>query len=501
MAAVFGKPAMQTETTTKPAKPMLPGGQDRYAGLAATLAGLGGMKPPAGDPFANWFGGMKPPTGSVGFTDSVGGGMKPPASATTSDGTALWGVGSGAFSGMKPPAGATGFAAGPWGDSKPGAGMTMAQAFDSGVGAKPVNGFTMANGSDFGKQPMSAPGMEKGGLQTPPVNDALVPPPAAPQAGPVAPPGYHYSPTGQLLLGAGPATPPPPAAPGAPAAPGMTAGPQGWGTTGTYGDSLGVGEGLPGITTTGVDYSTLPGLDTDFSAMGDRVRNAMFQRTSGLLNPEHERARTATAQRLANQGIVEGSERWNEEMDRLDQQRALSLERAGLDADLASGDEMGRLFSQALAARQQLGGERERGADRTYSQSLGVRGQLAGERLQRAGIDANIAAANASAGAAAEGHRLRAAEAAAANDLARARLGMDLDEQGFSQWLRSGQFAREGVNLPNFGTPIPLDVTGAAGIAQQGANANAANDAARRSGMWSLAGTLLGGAFGKKGYQ
>jgi hypothetical protein len=388
MAAVFGKPAMQTEATVRPRKPMLPGGQDRYADLAATVAG---MKPPAG-----------------------------------------------------------------------------------------------ANGLDSAA-PM-APGMEKSS-----------PPPAAPAA-PQAPPGYHYSPTGQLLLGAGPATPPP-AAPAAPQSPGMTAGPQGWGTTGTYGDSLGVGEGLPGITTTGVDYSTLPGLDTDFSAMGDRVRNAMFQRTSGLLNPEHERARTATAQRLANQGIVEGSERWNEEMDRLDQQRALSLERAGLDADLASGDEMGRLFSQALSARQQLGGERERGADRTYSQSLGVRGQLAGERLQRAGIDANIAAANASAGAAAEGHRLRAAEAAAANDLARARLGMDLDEQGFSQWLRSGQFAREGVNLPNFGTPIPLDVTGAAGIAQRGANARASNDAAARAGYWGLAGTLLNGAFGKKGYQ
>lgn len=281
---------------------------------------------------------------------------------------------------------------------------------------------------------------------------------------------------------------------------GQSFGPQGFGSN-VVNDPNSPLRGLPGIDNTTVDYATLPGLEEDFTGMGDRVRSALFQRTSGLLNPEHERAREATAQRLANAGIPEGSERWNEEMDRLDQQRALSLERAGLDADVAAGDEMGRLFQMALARRQQLGGERERGADRAYSQTLGTRAQFAGERLGQAGIDANIAAANAQAGATASGHALQAAQAAAANDIARGRLGLDADEQAFTQWLRSGQFAREGVNMPNFGTPIPLDVTGAAGVAQSGANARTADDAARRAGYWGLAGTLLNGAFGKKGYQ
>lgn len=283
-------------------------------------------------------------------------------------------------------------------------------------------------------------------------------------------------------------------------------GSQGYGST-VVNDPNSPLQGLPGITQTSVDYSTLPGLDTDFSAMGDRVRNAMFQRTSGLLNPEHERARAATASRLANQGIVEGSERWNEEMDRLDQQRSLSLERAGLDADMAAGDELGRLFGQALAARQQLGGERERGADRTFGQSLGIRSQFANERLDQGRTDASIAAANAQAGATASGHALQAAQAAAANDIARGRLGLEQDEQAFSQWLRAGQFARGGVNTPQFGTPIPLDVTGAAGVAQQGANAQAGADAARNAGYWGLAAQLLGpmlgsgkGAGGKIGY-
>lgn len=265
-------------------------------------------------------------------------------------------------------------------------------------------------------------------------------------------------------------------------------------------------EGLPGIDTTTVDYNTLPGLDTDFSAMGDRVRNARFSRTTGLLNPEYDRARESTAQRLANAGIVEGSERWTEEMGRLDQQRDLSLERSSLDADIASGDEMSRLFTQALQARQQIGGERERGADRRYTQTLGARGQLAGERLTQGGIDAQIAAANAQAGATASGHALQAAQAAAANDIARGRLGLDQDEQGFSQWLRAGTFARGGVNMPDFGTPIPLDVTGAAGVAQSGANAAAQTDASRNAGYAAIAAQLLGqygkgGNGGKVGYQ
>lgn len=347
---------------------------------------------------------------------------------------------------------------------------------------------------------------------TPTFNDAPLPMDAAPSAGGYAGPTFK---PGQTLTAdqlpdwerwraAGmPGTPAAqmPQAPGASAPQaGQATGPQGFGSN-VVNDPNSPLRGLPGIDNTTVDYATLPGLEEDFSGMGDRVRSALFQRTSGLLNPEHERAREATAQRLANAGIPEGSERWNEEMDRLDQQRSLSLERAGLDADVAAGDEMGRLFQMALARRQQLGGERERGADRAYSQTLGTRAQFAGERLGQAGIDANIAAANAQAGATASGHALQAAQAAAANDIARGRLGLDADEQAFSQWLRSGQFAREGVNMPDFGTPIPLDVTGAAGVAQSGANARTADDAARRAGYWGLAGTLLNGAFGKKGYQ
>ena len=397
-------------------------------------------------------------------------------------------------------------------------------------GPKPVSAWPGASGDTM--KPMGAPSMGsatagpeamlKGATMpgefaisapTPTFNDAPLPMDAAPSAGGYAGPTFK---PGQTLTAdqlpdwerwraAGmPGTPAAqmPQAPGAVAPPsaGQSFGPQGFGSS-VVNDPNSPLRGLPGIDNTTVDYATLPGLEEDFSGMGDRVRSALFQRTSGLLNPEHERAREATAQRLANAGIPEGSERWNEEMDRLDQQRSLSLERAGLDADVAAGDEMGRLFQMALARRQQLGGERERGADRAYSQTLGTRAQFAGERLGQAGIDANIAAANAQAGATASGHALQAAQAAAANDIARGRLGLDADEQAFTQWLRSGQFAREGVNMPNFGTPIPLDVTGAAGVAQSGANARTADAAARRSGYWGLAGTILSGMFGKKGYQ
>ena len=354
-------------------------------------------------------------------------------------------------------------------------------------------------------------------------NDAM-PPPGTPPAR-QAPPGYYFAENGQMLLGSAPGAAPgvPGAAPVGPApatndamappAQAFDSGANPMGGQGWLGSQVGAEtgpNGLPGITTTQVDYSTLPGLDTDFGAQGDRVRNAMFQRVSGLVNPEHERARTATAARLANQGIPEGSERWNEEMNRLDEQRAMSLERAGLDADISAGDQMAQLFGQALAARQTLGGERERGADRTYAQTLGARSQLAGERLTTRGqdvqdrasqrsADASMAAANAQAGATASGHALQAATAQAANDIARARLGLDAGNQDFTQWLLASQFARGGVPGSNMGTPIPLDVTGAAGVAQSGANAAAGQRASETGGYMDLAGLLLGSAFGGRG--
>lgn len=102
----------------------------------------------------------------------------------------------------------------------------------------------------------------------------------------------------------------------------------------------------------GLDFSQspkLPGVD-DFSADRTKVEDALYSR----LNPQFDRQENAMRSRLANQGITNGSEAYNNDVD--------SFNRAKNDARqqaiLAGGNEQSRLFGLGLQARQQDVGER-----------------------------------------------------------------------------------------------------------------------------------------------
>jgi hypothetical protein len=78
---------------------------------------------------------------------------------------------------------------------------------------------------------------------------------------------------------------------------------------------------------------------------------------------------------------------------------------------------------------------------------------------------------------------------------------MTQDSTDFNQLMALINSSRGGVNVPNFGSPQPLDVSGANGIASGNANANAGRNASDNASLAGLGGALLGGYFrGNNGY-
>ena len=121
--------------------------------------------------------------------------------------------------------------------------------------------------------------------------------------------------------------------------------------------------------------SKLPSAD-DFSEDSSRVEKATFDRAMGLLGPTFAREENDTRSRLANQGIMEGSEAFKRDFDDFNSRRSESQNRAALDAVGAGRAEQGRLFGQALQTGQQ-----------GFQQNLGRRSQLYNELASLIGLN------------------------------------------------------------------------------------------------------------------
>ena len=121
----------------------------------------------------------------------------------------------------------------------------------------------------------------------------------------------------------------------------------------------------------GLNPQGLPGLPgaNDFSAERQRVEDAYLSR----FNTDVSRQEADIGSRLNAQGLQQGSEAWDREMQRLDRQR-VDARNAAIQA---GGAEQSRLFNQAAQARGQLFGE-----DVTKGQFANqAQGQLFGQNL------------------------------------------------------------------------------------------------------------------------
>ena len=113
-------------------------------------------------------------------------------------------------------------------------------------------------------------------------------------------------------------------------------------------------EGLPEFSSE-LDFSglaALPGID-DFSADARRVQEASFQNAVGLLSPEFERQEDRLRQTLANQGLPIGSEAFEGEFDRFNEQQNRAISDAAFRSIGAGSAEQSRLFGLSSAARSQ----------------------------------------------------------------------------------------------------------------------------------------------------
>lgn len=93
------------------------------------------------------------------------------------------------------------------------------------------------------------------------------------------------------------------------------------------------------------DMSRLPGVDT----RNESTRQAIAQALMGRLQPAFDRDENSARTRLANQGITQGSEAWNNEMNRLTQAKNDAM----MQAQVQAGGEASRMFGDQSAARQQ----------------------------------------------------------------------------------------------------------------------------------------------------
>lgn len=143
-----------------------------------------------------------------------------------------------------------------------------------------------------------------------------------------------------------------------------------------------------------VDFSgatQLPG-NNDFSAERQRVEDALYNRSASRLDDQFGRQQEDMRSQLLARGLVEGTKAYEDQMRDFNQARTDAYGDLRDRAVLAGGQEQGRLFGQALQARQQgVGEELQQGQFANDAAQLGNlyglqrRQQAASERGQQFG--------------------------------------------------------------------------------------------------------------------
>lgn len=110
-----------------------------------------------------------------------------------------------------------------------------------------------------------------------------------------------------------------------------------------------------------LDTGGLPELygANDLQGARQQTQDALYSRQASYLDPQWQQRDTAFRSRMANQGIAEGSEAWNNAFQNEDRARSFDYGRARETAIAGGGDELSRLTSIAQGNRGQAFGERQ----------------------------------------------------------------------------------------------------------------------------------------------
>jgi hypothetical protein len=101
------------------------------------------------------------------------------------------------------------------------------------------------------------------------------------------------------------------------------------------------------------NYDKLGAMPSGSDATRKAVEDAYYSKAKSRLDPQWQQQEAEMRSRLANQGLTEGSEAYNAELQQMMRGRTDAYGQATNDAILNSTTEMGKQFAMQLAARQQ----------------------------------------------------------------------------------------------------------------------------------------------------
>lgn len=143
----------------------------------------------------------------------------------------------------------------------------------------------------------------------------------------------------------------------------------------------------------GIDTQGLQEIDPSMGYF-NRAEDAIFGQWANRMEPRFEQQAEQTRTKLYNQGLREGDEAFDREMQRVRQDQQDARTQAQFGATSGAGEEASRLFGMDLSTRGQQFGERESGgafanqaAAQAMQQQLGIGGQRFGQDVTRAGIE------------------------------------------------------------------------------------------------------------------
>ncbi|WP_417814051.1 hypothetical protein [Thalassospira alkalitolerans] len=102
-----------------------------------------------------------------------------------------------------------------------------------------------------------------------------------------------------------------------------------------------------------LDRSGLADVPTDIGAYQDQAQQAAYDRTMGMLNPQFEQQNESLTQRLADQGIMQGSEAYTRAVDDFNRNKNDAMLSASQDAIMTGDALAGSMFNRGLTSRQQ----------------------------------------------------------------------------------------------------------------------------------------------------
>lgn len=138
-------------------------------------------------------------------------------------------------------------------------------------------------------------------------------------------------------------------------------------------------------TLSNVDYSSLPGLDASGGYNPDFAQT-FYDRSASLLEPRMERQRAGLETRLRNQGLVPGTEAYDNAMNDLLTNQGETMGRLAQDSVFGGADLQDRQFSREYQTRDMYGNE----AQDRFNNDAYMRSLLAGEMQQQFGNEAAL---------------------------------------------------------------------------------------------------------------